>query len=80
MGPIQLGALGLGPTVGAVVFAVTGGYTALFLYGIAAYIGAAVLMYGARPPRLPRRALEGASAAEDYRPARVNTTGTEAES
>ncbi len=65
MGPIQLGALGLGPTVGAVMYGVTGGYTSLFIYGIFAYIGAAALMYGARPPRLPRRALEETPVAED---------------
>ena len=65
MGPIQLGALGFGPALGAVVYGVTGGYTMLFLYGIAAYIGAAALMYGARPPRLPRRALDEASAVEN---------------
>ena len=56
MGPIQLGALGLGPTLGAVIFGWTGGYTVLFLYGVAAYTAAAVLIYSARPPRLPRRA------------------------
>ena len=65
MGPIQLGALGLGPTLGAVVYGVTGGYTVLFLYGIAAYLGSAVFIYGARPPRLPKRALDEDSTAED---------------
>ncbi len=56
MGPIQLGALGLGPTLGAVIFGWTGGYSVLFFYGVAAYAVGAVLIYSARPPRLPRRA------------------------
>ena len=60
MGPIQLGALGLGPTLGAVIFGSTGGYTVLFLYGVAAYTASAVLIYSARLPHLPRRAaIEG---------------------
>ena len=57
MGPFQTGALGLGPTFGAVLYNLTGGYTALFIYGIAAYAGAILLIYSARAPRLPRRAL-----------------------
>ena len=56
MGPFQTGALGLGPTFGAVLFNLTEGYTALFSYALVSYIVAALLIYGARPPRLPKRA------------------------
>ena len=64
MGPIQLGALGLGPTLGALIFGWTGGYTVLFLYGVAAYTAGAALIYSARPPRLPRRAASEGFVAE----------------
>ena len=58
IGPFQTGALGFGPTLGALIFAYTGGYTWLFVYSVVAYFGALVCMIAARPPRLPRRALE----------------------
>ena len=57
MGPFQTGALGLGPTFGAVLYNLTDSYTTLFVYGAASYILAMFCIYMARPPRLPRRAL-----------------------
>ncbi|MCH8205748.1 MAG: MFS transporter, partial [Chloroflexi bacterium] len=54
MGPIQLGFLGLGPTFGAVLFSLTGGYTALFVYAVFAYLAAMLLIYSVRAPRPPR--------------------------
>ena len=50
MGPVQLGFLGLGPTLGAVLFNVTNGYTALFAYSVAAYCVAMLLVYAVRVP------------------------------
>ncbi len=57
VGPFQTGALGLGPTFGALLFTFSGGYTWLFTYNLAAYTLAALLIYLARAPSLPRRAL-----------------------
>lgn len=57
MGPVQMGALGLGPTFGAVLYNLTTGYTALFLYAVTGYAVAALLIFGTRAPPLPRRAL-----------------------
>ena len=57
MGPVQMGALGLGPTFGAVLYNLTTGYTALFLYAVTSYAVAALLIFGTRAPQLPRRAL-----------------------
>ena len=57
MGPVQMGALGIGPTFGAVLYSLTTGYTAFFVYAVAGYAVAALLILGTRPPRLPRRAL-----------------------
>lgn len=65
MGPFQTGALGLGPTLGALLFSLTNGYASLFIFGVAAYALAGVLMYSARRPRLPARALEEGFAADD---------------
>lgn len=56
LGPFQVGAIGLGPTIGAVMFKLTGGYTTMLLFGVAAYSLAAVLIYWVRTPRLPTRA------------------------
>ncbi len=53
MGPFQIGALGLGPAFGAVLFSATGGYTAIWIYGLAGYIAAALLILAARRPTLP---------------------------
>lgn len=56
VGPFQTGALGFGPTLGALIFAYTGGYTWIFVYGLVTYFGALACMIAARPPKLPRRA------------------------
>ena len=62
MGPFQTGALGLGPSFGAVLFSVTGRYTVIWLYGVAAYAIAAVFIFWARQTALPHRAtVEGHS-------------------
>ena len=58
MGPFQTGALGLGPSFGALLYGQTGGYSALFIFGVSAYAVAVVLVYGSRQPRLPRRAAQ----------------------
>lgn len=57
MGPFQTGALGFGPTFGALLFNLTGGYNTIFIYGIASYALALIFMYSARTPRLPKRAI-----------------------
>ena len=57
IGPLQTGALGLGPTFGALLFNLTEGYSSLFLFALFSYGIAALLVYGARPPKLPKRAL-----------------------
>ena len=57
MGPLQIGALGLGPIFGATLFRTTGSYTIIFMFALAAFGVAFLLIYLARPPRLPRRAL-----------------------
>ena len=56
-GPFQLVGLGLGPSFGAVLFNLTGGYTVLFLYAVGSYLLAIVFIYNARRPRLPQRAV-----------------------
>jgi sugar phosphate permease len=56
VGPFQTGALGFGPTLGALIFAYTGSYTWLFLFGLVGYLGALGCMIFARAPRLPQRA------------------------
>ena len=62
MGPLQIGALGLGPIFGATLFRTTGSYTIIFMFALAAFGVSFLLIYLARPPRLPRRALaEGLS-------------------
>ena len=65
MGPIQTGALGLGPTVGALLFNVTGGYNSLFLYSAIGYLIAIALIYSARAPKLPQRAFAEGFTADD---------------
>jgi MFS family permease len=52
MGPFQIGALGLGPAFGAVLFSATGGYTAIWIYGLAGYVAAALLILAAHHPTL----------------------------
>lgn len=56
MSPMQTAALGLGPSLGAVFKDVTGNYSSLFLALFGTYLVAAVLIFLARPPRLPTRA------------------------
>lgn len=62
VGPFQTGALGFGPTLGALIFTYTGSYTWLFLFGLFGFLGALACMTVARAPRLPQRAaVEGFS-------------------
>ena len=51
VGPLRLGGLGLGPTVGAVIFRLRESYTAVFSFGLATYSLATLLIHLARPPR-----------------------------
>ena len=53
--PFSMGALGLGPLLGAGVREVTGSYDKLFIALAGIYLLAAVLIYFARPPTLPVR-------------------------
>ncbi len=50
MGPFQTGALGLGPTLGALLFRITGGYRTIYLFGVLSYILALACIIAARPP------------------------------
>ena len=50
MGPFQTGALGLGPTFGALLYRITGGYRAIYLFGVLSYILAFVCIIATRPP------------------------------
>lgn len=65
VGPFQTGALGLGPTFGALLFNRTGGYTSLFIFALFAYGISLVLIYAARRPKLPARATANELAADD---------------
>jgi MFS family permease len=65
VGPFQTGALGLGPAFGAVVFGWTGGYTVIWVFGVAAYASALLLIFSARQPALPHRATDTGDAARD---------------
>ena len=65
MGPFQIGALGLGPTFGAILVSQTGGYTVIWIYSVASYAIALALIYAVRPPRLPSTAVREESAADD---------------
>ena len=49
-GPFQMVFLGLGPTFGALLYTWTGGYDVIWIYAIASYAVAAVLIFGARKP------------------------------
>ena len=55
--PLSMGALGLGPFLGAKVREVSGSYDELFVVLAGVYVAAAVLIYFARRPNLPERAL-----------------------
>lgn len=50
MGPIQLGFLGLGPSLGAILFNYSNGYTALFALSVSAYSIATFLIYTSKRP------------------------------
>ena len=50
MGPFQTGALGLGPTFGALLYRVTGGYRTIYLFGVLSYILALACILAAHPP------------------------------
>lgn len=50
MGPFQTGALGLGPTLGALLYRITGGYRAIYLFGVLSYILAFVCIISTRQP------------------------------
>ena len=50
MGPFQTGALGLGPTLGALLYRITGGYRAIYLFGVLSYILAFACIIAAHPP------------------------------
>ena len=54
--PLQMGALGLGPSLGALVHDITGSYDGLIMAVIGVYLLAALLIFLARPPELKRRA------------------------
>lgn len=57
MATFETGAVGLGPTLGAVLFNLGQGYVWLFVYAVGAYLLALVLIYAARTPRPPGRLL-----------------------
>ena len=61
LGPIQTAALGLGPSLGALAYTVTGSYTGINGVMVGAYLLAAVLIFLGRPPALPSRAFATAS-------------------
>ncbi len=49
-GPFQMLFLGLGPTFGSLIYTFTDGYGAIWIYSLAAYAAAAVLIFAARRP------------------------------
>lgn len=57
-GPFRTAAMGLGPAMGALLFNLTGGYTAMFAIAIVSYAAAIALNGGVRRPALPRRGVE----------------------
>ena len=56
--PLQTGALGLGPSLGALVRDTSGSYKGLYGITVIAYLLAALLMFLARPPARPQRSLD----------------------
>jgi sugar phosphate permease len=54
--PLQMIALGTGPALASTVKLATGDFYSLYVAMMVAYLASAVLMYLARPPRLPIRA------------------------
>ena len=57
MGPFQFTSLGLGPTVGALLFNLTGSYIWLFRYAAVSFGVAFLFVFRLRTPEVPRRAL-----------------------
>ena len=55
-GPFRTAAMGLGPSLGALLFNVTGSYQAILITTIVCYAVAILLTYGVRYPRIPARA------------------------
>ena len=55
-GPFRTAAMGLGPTLGALLVNATGGYSTIFAVAVASYVIAAALTFSVRHPRLPARA------------------------
>ena len=49
-GPFQMFFLGLGPTFGSLIYTFTGSYSAIWIYSLAAYAAAAILIFSARRP------------------------------
>ena len=58
-GPFRTAAMGLGPTLGALLVNATGGYAAIFVVAVASYVVAAALTYSVRYPTMPGRGLAG---------------------
>lgn len=54
VGPFQIGAVGSGPILGALLFARTGSYAAMFIFGVIAYVVALACILATRTPRHPR--------------------------
>lgn len=54
-GPFRTAAMGLGPTLGALLVNATGGYAAIFVVAVASYVVAAALTYSVRYPGVPNR-------------------------
>ena len=50
VGPFQIIGLGLGPSLGAFLHKLTSGYDSLFVFSVAAYVVATVLIYAAKKP------------------------------
>ena len=53
MGPFQTFGLGIGPTLGALLFNATGGYRSLFIFALTSYLGATLLFILAGKPISP---------------------------
>ena len=53
VGPFQILGLGLGPTLGAFMFKVTNGYETMFLFSVASYVIATLLIIVAKRPIKP---------------------------
>tara|TARA_B100000686_G_C16604411_1_gene870398 strand:- start:578 stop:1075 length:498 start_codon:yes stop_codon:yes gene_type:complete len=50
VGPFQIIGLGLGPSLGAFLHKLSGGYDSLFVFSVAAYVVATALIYAAKKP------------------------------